>query len=103
VEQLLGGAELELEEESLRREVAIFAERCDISEEIARGLSHLDQFEQLCDSTEPAGRRLDFLAQEMLRETNTIGSKANDAEIARHVVEMKGLIDRLKEQVQNVE
>ena len=100
---LLSEAKLELEKESLLREVAIYADRCDISEEVTRLMSHLEQFTKLCDSPELAGRKLDFLAQEMLREANTIGSKSNDAAIARNVVEIKGGIDRLKEQVQNVE
>jgi uncharacterized protein (TIGR00255 family) len=103
VSMLLRDAKLELEMDSLLREVAVYADRCDISEEIARLTSHLDQFTKLCDSPELAGRKLDFLTQEMLRETNTIGSKSNDAAIARNVVEIKGSIDRLKEQVQNVE
>jgi uncharacterized protein (TIGR00255 family) len=98
-----GAARIELDGDALAREIAIFAERCDISEELARLASHLEQFAKFCDSKEHAGRKLDFLAQEMLREANTIGSKSNDAEIARHVVEIKALIDRLKEQVQNVE
>ena len=93
----------ELEAEGLMREVAIYAERCDISEEIARLGSHLDQFVTLCDRGDKVGRTLDFVSQEMLREANTIASKSNDAAIARNVVEIKGLIDRLKEQVQNVE
>jgi uncharacterized protein (TIGR00255 family) len=100
---LLSGGELPVDQDSLLREVALYADRCDISEEIARLTSHLDQFAGLCDSREHTGRKLDFLAQEMLREANTIGSKSNDAVIARHVVEIKGSIDRLKEQVQNVE
>jgi len=98
-----GEARIELDMDALAREVAIYAERCDISEEIARLSSHLDQFAKLCHSKEHAGRKLDFIAQEMLREANTVGSKSNDARIAGHVVEIKGLIDRLKEQVQNVE
>ncbi|MCK4660083.1 MAG: YicC family protein [Phycisphaerae bacterium] len=98
-----GEAKIELDQDALAREIAIYAERCDISEEITRLTSHLDQFCQLCHSRENTGRKLDFLAQEMLREANTIGSKSNDAQIARQVVEIKGLIDRLKEQVQNVE
>ena len=85
------------------RRILVNAERCDINEEIARLRSHLDQFERDCNAREPVGRKLDFLAQEMLREANTLGSKANDAAIARHVIEIKGAIDRLKEQVQNVE
>lgn len=101
--ELLGKGTLQLQLDDVRREVAVYAERCDINEEIARLRSHLDQFERLCDHGEQAGRRLDFLAQEMLREANTIGSKANDAVLAQHVVEIKGAIDRVKEQVQNVE
>ena len=101
--ELLGNSKLQLELEDVRREVAVYAERCDVNEEISRLGSHLDQFARLCDSDDHAGRKLDFLAQEMLREANTIGSKANDAAIAHHVVEIKGSIDRLKEQVQNIE
>lgn len=100
--ELLENGRLELKLDDLKREVALYAERCDINEEVSRLSSHLDQFERFCDSTEAAGRKLDFLAQETLREANTIGSKSNDAEIAHHVVEIKGAIDRLKEQVQNV-
>lgn len=101
--ELLAQSKLQLELDDLRREIAVYAERCDISEEIARLTSHLDQFARLCDSSEQSGRKLDFLAQEMLREANTIGSKANDSAIAHNVIEIKGAIDRLKEQVQNVE
>jgi len=103
VQELVAKAKLELEKESLAREVAIFADRSDISEEVVRLRSHLEQFGLLCDSDEHAGRRLDFMAQEMLREVNTIGSKSNDAAIAGRVIAVKALIDRLKEQVQNVE
>jgi len=103
VQQLMAGASLDLDQDSIIREVAIFAERCDVNEEVSRLASHLDQFEELCRAPEEAGRKLEFLAQEMLRETNTIGSKASDAAIARHVVEIKAAIDRIKEQVQNVE
>lgn len=103
VDALIKKAKLELDGEALIKEVAIFAERCDVNEEIARSRSHLDQFDQLCESNEHAGRKLDFLAQELLREANTVGSKANDGDIARHTVNIKGYIDRLKEQVQNVE
>jgi len=103
VATLMQGGGFQLEADGLLREVAVFAERCDISEEISRLTSHLDQFAEVCDRDEQVGRTLDFLAQEMLREANTIGSKSNDAVIARNVVEIKGLIDRLKEQVQNVE
>lgn len=103
VAMLMQEGGFELEADGLLREVAVFAERCDISEEISRMTSHLDQFVEVCDRDEQVGRTLDFLAQELLREANTIGSKSNDAAIARNVVEIKGLIDRLKEQVQNVE
>ncbi len=103
VQTLLATAKIELEQEGLMREVAIYADRCDVSEEVTRLRCHLDQFEQVCRANEHAGRKLDFLAQEMLREANTIGSKSNDATITRHVIEIKSLIDRLKEQVQNVE
>jgi uncharacterized protein (TIGR00255 family) len=103
VQSLLAEARLELEADTLAREVAIFADRCDVSEEVARLRSHLDQFDQVCSANEHAGRKLDFLVQEMLREANTIGSKSNDAAIARAVIETKAAIDRLKEQIQNVE
>lgn len=103
VNQLLSKAELQVGQQDLLKEVAVFAERADISEEIQRLTTHLDAFEQACRSGEHAGRKLDFITQEMLREANTIASKANDAQIARHIVEIKGAIDRLKEQVQNVE
>ena len=103
INQLITNAELKVNEADVIKEVAVFAERADIAEEIQRLTSHLDAFEQACRTGEHAGRKLDFIAQEMLREANTISSKANDAQIARHIVEIKGAIDRLKEQVQNVE
>ena len=103
VDELLAHAELKLDEEILAREVAIFADRSDISEEIARLDSHLQQFAQSCQANDQAGRRLDFIGQEMLREANTIASKASDTEITRWVVDIKCQIDRIKEQVQNVE
>ncbi len=103
VNALLSQAELQLAETDLAKEVAVFADRCDISEELARLTSHLDQFLGLCNQDSQAGRRLEFLAQEMLREANTIASKSNNSEITRDIVEVKSLIDRLKEQVQNVE
>jgi uncharacterized protein (TIGR00255 family) len=85
------------------REVGVFAEKGDISEEIVRLKSHLEQLEAVLAHSESQGRKLDFLVQEMFRETNTIGSKANDAEIARHVIEMKTAIERMREMIQNVE
>lgn len=102
VTKLITDAEVELDKESLIREVAIFAERADINEELSRLDSHLSQFQAVIEGKEHAGRTLEFLAQEMLRETNTIGSKANNAKIALRVVEIKGHIDRIKEQVMNV-
>ena len=103
VNTLLTEAQLDLDQDTLIREVAVFADRCDVSEEIARLSSHLDQFVAVCNAREYAGRKLDFLAQELLREANTIASKANDTVVSRHTVEIKSLIDRIKEQVQNVE
>ena len=85
------------------REIGIYADRVDISEEIVRLASHLDQFLQTLEQGNAAGRKLEFLIQEMFRETNTIGSKANNAEIAQHVVEIKTAVERIREMVQNVE
>lgn len=102
VEELMRNGKLSLEADALAREVAIYAERCDISEEIARLGSHIQQFRDLCDSSELAGRKLEFLTQEMLREANTIASKSNDVAIAHGVIEVKASVDRLKEQTANV-
>ena len=85
------------------REVGIFAERADVSEEIVRLGSHLQQFRQVSEAAESNGRKLDFLVQEMLRETNTIGSKASNSEIAACVISIKTGIERIREMVQNVE
>ena len=103
VNELLALAEIKIDEGILAREVAIFADRSDISEEIARLDSHLQQFDQCCRGNEQAGRRLDFISQEMLREANTIASKASDTDTTRYVVNIKCQIDRIKEQVQNIE
>jgi len=105
MESLLTEAGMMVRDEDLIREVAIFAEKSDVAEEISRLKGHLAQFREIIDSSndDPAGRTLDFLSQEMLREANTIGSKCLDVDIARHIVEIKGAIDRIKEQVQNVE
>jgi uncharacterized protein (TIGR00255 family) len=89
--------------ERLRKEVVLFADRSDITEELTRLESHFGQFDQCLGNPEPVGRTLDFLAQEMNREINTIGSKANDAAIAREVVTLKAEIERIREQAQNVE
>lgn len=98
----VGGA---IEDGDLIREVAIFAERSDVAEELSRLDGHVAQFRDLLanENGEPVGRTLDFLAQEMLREANTIASKSADVEISRRIVEVKGLIDRIKEQAANVE
>lgn len=103
VDELLAEAKLKLDEQTLAREAAILADRSDISEEIARLDAHLQQFRQICQTDGQAGRRLDFLSQEMLREANTVASKASDARIVRSVVDIKCLIERLKEQIQNIE
>jgi len=103
VNELVAGAKLEIDGETLARETAIFAERSDIAEELIRLDSHLEQFSEHCQSNQDAGRRLDFISQEMLREANTIASKASDAQIGRWVIDIKCAIDRIKEQVQNVE
>jgi len=92
-----------LQPTDLVRDVALYAERSDISEEIVRLRSHLQQFATIVDHEESSGRKLEFLTQEMGRETNTIGSKANDVEISRHVIEIKASIERVREMIQNVE
>lgn len=101
VAELLDG--LVLDEERVAREIAMLAERWDVSEEIVRLRSHLDLFRQALGETGPVGKRLGFLAQEMNRETNTVGSKANDAEMEHHVIAIKEEIERLREQIENVE
>jgi len=103
VQRAMAEYQLTLDPADLIREVSLFADRCDVSEEIVRLRSHLEQFNNLLDSQESSGRKLDFLTQEMLREANTIGSKANDVEIARHVIEIKTAIERIREMIQNVE
>lgn len=91
------------DDERLLKEIVYFADRSDISEEITRMQSHFKQFDGLLKTGEPIGRTLDFLAQEMNREVNTIGSKANDSVISREVVVMKAELEKFREQVQNVE
>lgn len=92
-----------IDENRILTEVAIFADKADITEELTRIHSHIQQFTLTLGSEEPIGRKLDFLVQELNREVNTIGSKANDGTIAKNVVEMKSIIEKLKEQVQNIE
>ena len=103
VDAILAEINLKLDQETLAREVAIYSERIDICEELSRLESHLNQFEQGYSLGRQTGRRLDFIAQEMLREANTICSKANNEEITNLVVEIKCCIERIKEQVQNIE
>ncbi len=97
------GIEILAKDERLLKEIALFGEKSDISEEITRLDSHVAQFKKLLRSTEPAGRALDFLAQEFFREINTIGSKANDFKITEQVMAFKTELERIREQVQNVE
>ena len=91
------------DDDRLLKEVVYFSDRSDISEELTRLQSHFKQFQDCCKSREPVGRTLDFLAQEMNREVNTIGSKANDSLISREVVTLKAELERFREQAQNVE
>ena len=97
------GVEVKMDDERLIKEVVFFADRSDITEELTRLESHLKQFKDCLNAKEPVGRTLDFLAQEMFRETNTIGSKANDVIISRAVVTMKAELEKVREQIQNVE
>ncbi|MBP2240072.1 uncharacterized protein (TIGR00255 family) [Cytobacillus eiseniae] len=93
----------QLDETRILTEVAIFADKADINEELTRLLSHINQFANTLQENERVGRKLDFLIQEMNREVNTIGAKANDSSIAAEVVEMKSSLEKMKEQVQNIE
>jgi len=101
IERMLN--DVAMDEGRLAQEVALFAEKSDITEEIVRIRSHLKQFREYTSLDEAVGRRLDFLIQEMNREINTIGSKASDTVISKVVVEMKSEVEKLREQVQNVE
>jgi uncharacterized protein (TIGR00255 family) len=102
VARLLGGTE-GLDPSRLAMEVALLADRCDITEELVRLGSHFGQFEALTESVGPSGRKLDFLLQEMAREANTVGAKCQDASLSHLVVSLKAEIERLREQVQNIE
>ena len=97
------GLELELNDERVLREIALFADRCDVAEEITRLRSHFEQFAALLRSEGEIGRKADFILQEIGREVNTIGSKANDLTIARAVIELKNELERVREQMANVE
>lgn len=97
------GLEFSLEDDRVLKEIALFADRADISEEVTRIESHFLQFEEFLKSAEPVGRKLEFLLQEIGREFNTIGSKAADSAISRLVIESKNELERIREQIQNVE
>lgn len=103
ITELLREADMTVAPGDLIREVGLFADRSDINEELTRVRCHLQQFRELIDSPESTGRTMEFLCQELNREINTIGSKANDVEIARNVVDAKGAIERIREIVQNIE
>jgi uncharacterized protein (TIGR00255 family) len=103
VSELLRDGQASVGPSDLIREVSIYAERCDVAEEILRLRSHLDQFQAFVRQPQSAGRKLDFLTQEMVREVNTIGSKANNVEVAHAVVEIKAAVERMREVLQNVE
>ena len=103
INKLLDQHGVQIEPANIVREVGMFAERADVSEELVRLNSHIEQFHRFVDSPESNGRKLDFLIQEMFRETNTIGSKANDVDIATRVVQIKSCIERMREMIQNVE
>ena len=101
--RILSEYEVKIEPTDVVREIGLFTERSDVSEEIVRLRSHLDQFQSTMQLAEGSGRKLEFVTQEMFREANTIGSKANDAEIACYVIEIKAAIERVREMIQNVE
>ena len=101
VKELLDG--YEPDESKLLNEVAFFADKADINEEISRLSSHISQFKAICKENAPQGRRLDFLTQEMVREVNTMGSKSNDITLTGYVIAMKNEVEKIKEQIRNVE
>ncbi len=103
VRGLLAEHDVVIDRSDLIKEVAVFAERSDVAEEVTRLASHLEQFQDIVREPESAGRKLEFLTQEMFREANTIGSKAGEVEISRHVVEIKSVLERIRELIQNVE
>ncbi len=103
VKALLVELDVQIDRNDLIREVSIFAERSDIAEEVVRLATHLTHFQEIMKEEESPGRKLEFLTQEMFRETNTIGSKASDVDISRQVVEIKGTLEKIRELIQNVE
>jgi uncharacterized protein (TIGR00255 family) len=103
VQRLLKDSSVSIDQGRLELELALLADRTDVTEELVRLDSHFDQIERLLASDELIGRRLDFLLQEVGREVNTVGAKSQDAELSHVVVEMKAEVERMREQVQNVE
>lgn len=103
IKKLLTDFDVEISEQRILTEAAIFADKTAIDEELVRLSSHFDSFYEIAGGSEPAGRKLDFLIQEMNRETNTMGSKANNAEIAHLVVDIKAELEKIREQIQNIE
>ena len=101
VHELIG--DVSLDEGRILQEVAVFADKVAVAEETVRLRSHIEQLNNFLESNEPVGRKMDFLVQEINREANTIGSKANDVEIARKIVDIKAEIEKIREQIQNVE
>ncbi|MGN0528147.1 MAG: YicC family protein, partial [Eubacterium sp.] len=101
VHDLIG--DVTLDEARIIQEVAVFADKVAVAEETVRLRSHIAQLNDFINSDEPVGRKMDFLVQEINRETNTIGSKANDVEIARKVVDIKAEVEKIREQIQNIE
>ncbi|MBO5286739.1 MAG: YicC family protein [Clostridia bacterium] len=101
--KFLGDNSIQIDEQRILTEVAIFADKVAIDEELVRLKSHFDAFEDIVKSNEPAGRKLDFLLQEMNRETNTIGSKASNSSTAHIVVNIKNELEKIREQIQNIE
>lgn len=103
VASLLEGMKSKIEKDDLNREIAIFADKCDISEELGRLRSHISLLDNVMENEEPNGRKLEFIVQEMFREANTIAAKANNTDIVRNVITIKTEIERIKEQVLNIE
>ena len=101
IKELIGDASVD--EQRLLNEAAVFADKIAVAEETVRLRSHIDQLRQFMEADEPIGRKLDFLVQEINREANTIGSKAQDVEIAKRVIAIKAEVEKIREQIQNIE
>ncbi len=93
----------EIDKSRIREEVVIYADKCSVDEEITRMKSHIEQIRNMINENEPTGKKMDFIIQEMNRETNTIGSKANNLKITNNVVDIKTILEDIREQVQNIE